>query len=100
MFKMNPIRTILSNFLQTTQHKIPTTQLGRWGNCNQELKLYHANIDNCGDVLCGNAQYIKNTQLHTVHRTKIPLSGCKLVKNGYTTDCTNDDEQYIKYFFY
>lgn len=27
--------------------------LGRWKKKNQEITLYFANIDNCGDKICG-----------------------------------------------
>lgn len=35
-------------------------KLGRWetntNEKNKEIKIYYANIDNCGDIICGNPE--------------------------------------------
>lgn len=39
--------------------KIINVPLGRWKKKNQEITLYLANIDNCGDNICGNTKDYK-----------------------------------------
>ena len=35
--------------------------LGRWNYVNPEIKANYANIDNCGDLICGNPQILNET---------------------------------------
>ena len=87
------IKLVLRNIAQTLHYSkvikyiSPTkTPLGRWGRTDAELKSYQANIDNCGDILCGNAQYTKQAQLSKVcNKRKSP----KTVYN----------DEYLRYFF-
>ena len=78
--------------LQQLFTKQQTNQLGRWGNGSPETKLYHANIDNCGDVICGNAQFSKYKQL------SVGLQ--KQSTNQSDTFDIHSDDNYIRYFFY
>lgn len=46
------------NFNYYKPHKTP---LGRWKPYeNEDLKIYYANIDHCGDRICGNPKIVKN----------------------------------------
>lgn len=40
--------------------KIINIPLGRWKIKNQEITLYLANIDNCGDKVCGKTSELKS----------------------------------------
>lgn len=40
-------------------NKVNIVPLGRWKKKNQEITLYLANIDNCGDKICGNLYDLK-----------------------------------------
>ena len=53
-----------SSFLNTFFRKEPERPLGRWSREGDvDLKADYANMDSCGDVLCGKPDYFKKGKL-------------------------------------
>ena len=72
--------------------------LGRWSRTDAELKSYQANIDNCSGILCGTAQYTKQTLLSKVCKDKHKRKSPKPTPKTKTPDTLYNDE-YLRYFF-
>lgn len=79
MYKM--WRQIFANIKNVREYRLsmyskPNTPVGRWNiKDDYELKSYLANIDNCGDRLCGTPKYISNKLLNhnkTLNNYKLP----------------------------
>lgn len=52
---------IIKNSIPVIINKREPIQLGRWYYGNEELKTLYANMDHCGDHICGNPQILKHT---------------------------------------
>ena len=52
---------IFKNSIPTIINKREPIQLGRWYYGNEDLKTLYANMDHCGDHICGNPQILKST---------------------------------------
>ena len=67
------MRFPFQNWLNQWRKPEPLRPLGRWGlGGDSYLKADYANMDSCGDVLCGKPDYFKTTigndQVHTPPR--------------------------------
>lgn len=54
------ILNYISKFKNMFINKTIPKPLGRWSHNNHSLKADYANMDSCGDVLCGKPDYFKN----------------------------------------
>jgi hypothetical protein len=54
---MKLIKTLLDFYKFGRKHKVQ--QLGRWNLDKSNIKSLLANIDSCGDTMCGNPKYYK-----------------------------------------
>ena len=52
---------IVKNSIPVILNKREPIHLGRWYYGNEELKTLYANMDHCGDYICGNPQILKDT---------------------------------------
>ena len=52
---------IIKNSIPVIINKREPIHLGRWYYGNEELKTLYANMDHCGDHICGNPQILKYT---------------------------------------
>ena len=52
------ILNYVRDFFSSQQKPLP---LGRWNYENQDIKANFANLDNCGDKICGSPEILKQT---------------------------------------
>lgn len=50
---------VLRNSIPNLMKKYDNMPLGRWGRTHEDIKTFYANMDHCGDKICGNPQEIK-----------------------------------------
>jgi len=51
---------IVKNSYPNLINKYPPVPMGRWTMCGKdEIKSFYANVDHCGDHICGNPENLK-----------------------------------------
>ena len=60
LFQTFTIYKIIENSLPVILNKQKPLPLGRWQFGKNELKSFYANMDHCGDIICGSPQILKN----------------------------------------
>lgn len=62
------------NYLKNTFLKPHTPPpLGRWNYQNPEIKANYANLDHCGDKICGSPEILKSYKLSNISEAKSNL---------------------------
>ena len=59
-----PMTHYISPYVSPFEWKEPERPLGRWGRDGDvDLKADYANMDSCGDVMCGKPDYFKKNKI-------------------------------------
>ena len=51
---------IINNSIKNIAKPQNKIMLGRWGYNSKDIKSHYANLDHCGDYICGNPNLYKN----------------------------------------
>lgn len=59
MIQSFTIVKVLQNSIPKLMKKSETMPLGRWGRTHEDIKSFYANMDHCGDTICGSPNELK-----------------------------------------